>query len=236
LRGSALALALLWIPAHASAHIGHEIGRAERYLKLDVEGGHARLVVSLSLGAQEGAAALRSADADGDGEVSQSESDAYLAAWSRGLASELPVSVDGERLELEWGEPYMDPIGAIRAMPVSVEMVAHFELDGGRQRIAIEDRMVRREVYDRTDVAFVARDGARLIASGADDDVREPTPELAYPSSYRRGSHVTLTAIVESPERARDPTIAIAIAIAAGIALGIVIFLIVRRRKKLSKA
>jgi len=39
------------------------------------------------------------ADTDADGIVTESERDAYLAQWGRGLRDELPVTLDGERVE-----------------------------------------------------------------------------------------------------------------------------------------
>lgn len=193
-------LAVGLLPASARAHLGHEIARAERYLKLDVAGHTARVVVSLTLGAAEGGRVLRAADADGDGRVSEAERDAYLADWGNGLREELPVEVDGVRQELVFAEPYLDPIGRVRAVPVTIEMVARFDLGGGRQSVRIRDAMVRREVYDRTDVAFRARDGARIAASGFGDEA-DPTPDLAYGPERARGQPVVLRAIVESPER-----------------------------------
>ena len=93
----------------ARAHLGHEIARAERYLKLDVSGHSARIVVSLTLGQREGARVLAAADTDASGDVSEAERDAYLTQWGEGLRSELPVRVDGAPLSLVWSEPYMEP-------------------------------------------------------------------------------------------------------------------------------
>jgi hypothetical protein len=218
--------ALLTIPAHA--HLGHVIGRAERYLKLDLSGNSARVVASLTLGEREGARVLAAADTDVSGDVSETERDAYLAQWGEGLRTELPVQVDGAPLALTWGEPYMEPIGPVRPAAVSVELVARFELSGGRQTIRIEDRALRREVYDRTDVACRLRDGAMLIASGIGEAPSEPTPELAYAPDL---SAPVLTAIVETP--ARSPEVPwMAVAVAGGLALaGLVVALVVRKRK-----
>ena len=54
MRRALLGLALLLWASPASAHVGHVILRAERYLKLDVAGRDARVVVSLTLGEGEG--------------------------------------------------------------------------------------------------------------------------------------------------------------------------------------
>lgn len=185
----------------ARAHLGHEVVRAERYLKLDVSDHAGRLVVSLTLGAGEGARLLASADTDADGAVSEAERDAYLAAWGEGLRSELPVSVDGVVLELTWGEPFLDPIGAVRPTPVTVEMVARFELGGGEETVRIEDRMVRREAYDRTDVAFRVRGEAQLVRSGVGEAPSEPMEDVAYGREIAPDAPVVLTAVVETPPR-----------------------------------
>jgi hypothetical protein len=194
-------VAPLITPLAARAHLGHDVARAERYLKLDVAGNTARVVVSLTLGPAEGARLLQAADADGDGAVSDVERDGYLAAWGRALTGELPIEVDGERQTVSWGEPYFEPVGPVRALPVTVEMVARVELTGGRQTIRVTDGMVRREVYDRTDVAFRARDQARLVASGTDASPSEPIADLAYLPGTIGGEPVVLTAVVETPER-----------------------------------
>ena len=50
----------------AEAHLGHTITRAERYLKIDASESDTRIVVSLTLGAEEGQRLLESADANQD--------------------------------------------------------------------------------------------------------------------------------------------------------------------------
>ncbi len=183
----------------ASAHVGHVILRAERYLKLDVSARDVRVVVSLTLGDEEGRRVLTAADADGDGRVTSSEADAYLAQWAAGLRRELPIEVEGRELAAAWGEGYFEPIGAVRATPLTVEMVARFELAGGEQTVRLVDRMVRREVFERTDVAFDVRDGAQLLASGVEGELREPTPELVYGSDFRPGEPVPLVVELRTP-------------------------------------
>lgn len=187
-------------PAGASAHVGHVIARAERYLKLDVSGRSARVVVSLTLGPEEGRRVLEAADTNGDGEVGAAESDAYLAQWAEGLRTELPIFVDEAELHPSWGDGYFDPIGAVRDTALTVEMVAIVPLEGGEQTVSFEDRMVRREVFDRTDVAFRARDGASLIASGAEEAPTEPTEDLFYLGDFRAGEPIPLTARLSIPE------------------------------------
>ncbi|HHH29262.1 MAG TPA: hypothetical protein ENK57_13090, partial [Polyangiaceae bacterium] len=161
----ALTAACALLATDASAHVGHVISRAERYIKLDVDGYQARVVLSLTLGPDEGRRVLEAADEDGDGEVTRAEADAYLAQWTASLQEELPVRLDDVALTMVWGEPYFEPIGAVRPVPLTLEVVARFELEGGDETVTIVDRMVRREVFERTDVAFQIRGGAGLVQS-----------------------------------------------------------------------
>jgi hypothetical protein len=154
------------------AHVGHVIARAERYLKLDASETDTRLVVSLMLGADEGARVLRDADLDRDGAVSPAESDAYLARWGEGLGTELPVTIDGEPIAVAWTEGWLDPIGRVRRAPLTIEMVAHLPTRSGEHTIAFDDRMVRRETFDRTDVAFRVHSPVELVGCGA--STRDP--------------------------------------------------------------
>ncbi len=182
----------------ARAHLGHEVQTAERYLKLDVADDHARVVVSLMLGPVEAARVLRIADrdgGDGDGTLTESEADAYMAVWGDGLATDLPIEVDGAPVAVEWGEPYLDPTGPITPRPATVEMVARIPLEAGEHRITMRDRM-QRETYDRTDVAFRVRDSAELVASGAEEAPSDRVPTLAFAGG--RGPDV-FTAVVNVP-------------------------------------
>lgn len=166
---------------------------------MDASADEVRLVVSLTLGPSEGRRVLGAADADADGTVSAAEADRYMAQWGDGLRTDLPVTVDGEQVEVTWAEPYFDPIGEVRSVDLSVEMVARVPLDEGRHVIAMRDGM-RIEAFDRTDVAFQARDGATLVASGMSESPSSPTPRLAYGPDLPRpeGGHV-ITMIAEVP-------------------------------------
>ena len=153
-------------PPGATAHLGHDVVRAERYLKIEVgEDGLARFVVSLTLGPAAMRTILESADADGDGQVSQLEADAYMRRWGEGLATDLPVTIDGESVPLEWSEPYFTPIGPVRSVDGAVEMVARHELDGGEHLIVMGDGM-RLEVLERTDVRLTTVAPVELLAAG----------------------------------------------------------------------
>lgn len=226
----AVVLACAGLTASASAHVGHVVQRAERYLKLDVAGHDARVVVSLSLGPEEGRRVLESVDANGDGEVDERESEAHLGQWAEGLRVEVPVRVDGEPVEISWRDGYLAPIGRVRPVPLSVEMVGHFELEGGRQTVRIEDGMVRREVYDRTDVAFRVRDGAELVASGLESEADGLTPALMYPGDYGGAEPVPLVAVVQTPARERAAPRSMIVAAAGGLVL-LAAFLFSRRKR-----
>jgi hypothetical protein len=194
----ALTLTALTPPFVAEAHLGHEVQTAERYLKVDAADDHVRVVVSLMLGPVEAARVLRIADrdaGDGDGNLTEAEADAYMAIWGEGLLADLPIEVDGEPVAASWGEPYLDPLGPISPRPATVEMVARIPLDAGTHSITLRDRM-QRDTYDRTDVAFRARDSAELVASGPEESPSERVPTLAFAGS--RGPDV-FTAVVNAP-------------------------------------
>lgn len=183
----------------ASAHLGHIVLSAERYLKMDAASDEVRLVVSLTLGPTEGRRVLEAADGDGDGTVTRAEADAYMAKWGEGLETDLPVTVDGHPVQVAWGEPYLEPIGRVQPTRANVEMVAHVPLERGQHTVAMRDRM-RVEVFDRTDVAFRAHGGARLVASGWGERPSDPTPALAFgPDLPRPEGGGVLTAVYDIP-------------------------------------
>lgn len=219
------------VPAPARAHVGHVILRAERYLKLDATERDTRIVVSLMLGDEEGERVLEGADADGDREVTRAEADSYLAEWGAGLREELPVTIDGARVPLEWTDGWLDPIGRVRPVGLTIEMVAHLPVDGREHAILFEDRMVRRETFDRTDVAFRAHDGAELAACGTTSDpadcrepdlavVRGDTPPSVYAARVR---YANRSAIAVDPR-----TLVMAVLIVLGALFGVVL----RRRRR----
>jgi hypothetical protein len=175
----------------ARAHLGHVVSRAERYLKLDASEEDTRLVVSLMLGPEEGERVLTAADADGDRQVTPAEAERYLAEWAEALREELPVEIDGEPVPLSWSDGWLDPIGGVRRVPLTVEMVARLPTGGREHVVVFEDRMARRESFDRTDVVFRGRDGAELLACGPQAvpvDCTEPEIGLvrggAQPSTF----------------------------------------------------
>lgn len=189
----------------ASAHLGHVVVRAERYLKIEATPDEARIVVSMSMGKGEMARVLAAADAEGtrDGRVTSEEAQAYLDRWGEGLAEELPVELNGRRVKVRWGEGHMAPLGRVRAIPGVVEMVARVPLDGGRHTLVVRDRM-RPQVADRTDVAFRVRDGVDLVASGAAEEPDRTIADLAYgPEAAAEGRADALTAVLEVPGPSR---------------------------------
>ena len=197
--------ALLGSPLPAHAHLGHVVLSAERYLKLEVSPEGARVVVSLTLGANEARRVLAAADADADGTLTQPEADAYMAQWGEGLATDLPVEVDGELVDVVWAEPFLDPVGPIRSLPATVEMVARVPVSGGRHRVTFRDRM-RREAFDRTDVAFRARDGAEIEASGLGEAPTGIVRELAFGAQVGAAPpEEGFTVIVRLPEPEGPP-------------------------------
>lgn len=180
LRACAVAMFFLGVCSNAHAHLGHVVLRAERYIKIDAEPRGVRLVVSLTMGPAETQRILADADADGDGTVDDAETEAYMRAWGEGLAEDIDVWVDGERVEEIWGEAYLDPPGEVRAVPGAVEMVARVPLLGGEHEVRLQDGMAR-DAFDRTDIAFTAQPGATLIAAGSGAEVpTEPIPHVGF--------------------------------------------------------
>jgi hypothetical protein len=227
-----LLLAVSLAPAStAAAHLGHIVLNAERYLKLDATDADTRLVVSLTLGATEGRRVLEAADADHDGEVSQAEADAYLAEWGRGLRDELPIEVDGERVDVPFTEPFLDPIGRVADVPVTVEMVAHIPVSTREARIVVRDQMVRRDTYDRTEIAFRAHDGAEVVRAGG---LSEPTArELDLACGRTTGVPMpdVLTMDVVFSNRS-EPTSPWAYGVPAALAAAIVSLGVARARRR----
>ncbi|RLB54204.1 MAG: hypothetical protein DRJ42_09875 [Deltaproteobacteria bacterium] len=199
----ALVSAVVVGPTVARAHLGHAVQSAERYLKVDFEGGHVRVVVSLMLGPGEAARVLRVADredGDGDGTLTPTEADAYLARWGVGLGEDLVLELDGAAVRVDWGEAYLDPSGPISHRPATVEMIARVPLSAGEHHLVLRDGM-RRETFERTDVAFSGHDGAELVASGVGEERPSArVPAIAFAGA--RGPDVfSAVAVVEGSSR-----------------------------------
>lgn len=227
-----IAMLTLAQASSANAHLGHLVQQAERYLKVDVSGYRVRLVVSLTLGGRETARLMQQADEDGNGWVSPEERDAYMALWGAGLREELSVHVDGVKVDVEYAEPFMQPIGEIVAADGAVEMVGTFVLDGGDQTVVITDGMPR-DPFDRTDYSFRARDGATLLASG----VGSTATEVLEHASVHRGmsnpdSFMLRVRAPERPRTARERALA-ALPWAAGLGgLLVVVFVATKLRQR----
>ena len=215
----------------AEAHLGHTITRAERYLKIDASESDTRVVVSLTLGASEGLRLLEEADANHDGSVSQAEADAHLQTWGEGLRDELPIEVNGERVEVSWTDAFMDPIGDVRALPLTLEMVAHVPVATRDATVTVQDLMVRREIFERTDVGFQAHDGAELIASGSADEVLEDRRmALSFGPSAGQAMPTGIAASFHYPNRSEQDWKLPAVGALGVTALGLLGWLAVRRK------
>lgn len=211
LLAAASSLGVVSIASLASAHLGHVVTRAERYLKIDASDAETRVVVSLMLAAEEGERVLRAADGNGDGVVDAGERDAYLAQWGEGLRTELPLTLDGVSTPLAFAEGFLDPIGVVRPVPVVAEMTARIPTLHREHVIELGDAM-RRETFDRTDVAFRAHDGASLVASGRGPQrpladgatdialrIAEPERDVSYGALLRDPGPDSLVMIVRYP-------------------------------------
>jgi hypothetical protein len=217
----------------AAAHLGHVVVRAERYIKIEAAPGEARVVVSMSLGANQMYAVMAAADGDGnrDGKVSPEEAEAYLARWGQGLEEELPIELDGKPAKVRWGEGYLTPLGPLQVGAGVVEMVARIPLDGGRHTIVVRDRM-RPEVADRTDVAFRARDGAELVATGMGETDRV-IADMAYgPQLVAAGKADAITAVVDVPGLSQAGRWGLFVALGLLVAVALVSWVALRRRAR----
>lgn len=203
--------------------------RAERYVKIDAAPAETRIVVTLTLGASESPRVLGAADANRDGEVTAAESAEYLRQWGDGLRTDLPVTVDGEPAEVRWADSYLDPIGAVRPAPTTVEMVGHLVLEPGRHRLTLTDKM-RAEAVDRTDVAFRARDGVVLVASGLEPDVASRTPDLAIGAARPGDPPRRLTAVLDVPGTPRSWRWVLGAGAAVALVLAALAWLALRRK------
>lgn len=233
-RATSLSIALAlagssFVASDAQAHLGHIVVSAERYLKIDASEADTRVVVSLTLGEAEGRRVLEAADSDHDGEVTQTEADAYLAEWAQGLREELPVELDGERVDVAFAEPFLDPIGRVRSTPITIEMVAHVPVSSREASITVRDAMVRREIYDRTEVAFRAHDGAEVLVSGAGEVPASRELDLAFGRNLApMPDAITMRARYPSrPEPSSVPWAGVGVAALIGIGVGV----FVRRRR-----
>jgi len=233
LRVRALA-ALLFVLAlrqtvEVRAHLGHLVLRAERYVKIDAAPGEVRVVVSLMLGPSETRGALEPADTDEDGSVSRAEADAYLVGWAAELKNEIVISVDGApAADVVWRDGVLEPIGPIAAQPLTVEMIAHVAIAGGEHRVSVRDTMDLAR-FERTDVAFHARDGATLLRAGLGAEPRELERELSFGREFSPAGGRVFTSVVTTPEDETSPLWFVAIG-AALLVIGAIVVLVVKRR------
>lgn len=238
-----LLLALAGGASRVAAHSGHVVARSERYLKLDVGENGARLVVSLSLGAEEFLRISRRADSDHDGEVSRREADAFLGTFLDDVRRELPARLDGHFTRVDWGEPFMDPIGVIRAQPGTVEVVGRVRVPPGQHTLWVTDEM-RQETIERTDVAFQVRDRVRLVASGPTDLPTSIVRTLAFgkDAPTRRAHSLAITVDVPMPPEGELPrprpvgALGITLLIFAWSFIAVAISRLLRERAALAKA
>jgi hypothetical protein len=95
------------------------------------------------------------------------------------------LAVDGEPADATWTNGWLEPVGPVGRRAVTVELVAHVPLEGPEHTVVLTDGMVGRERFDRTDVAFRARQGGMLMACGTE---REPADCATQDLGFVRGS------------------------------------------------
>ncbi len=94
-------------------------------------------------------------------------------------------------------------------------MVARIPLDGGVHRIVLRDGM-RRETFDRTDVAFTSQPGGEVLSAGPGPNPTEALTHLAF-DAEAEGSPETF--VVELRAAGVSTTTKIALVIVALVAL-----------------
>lgn len=134
-------------------------------MKLVGEAAAVRLVYSMSYGPSAALAVRRRMDADRNGRITAAESRAEAARVGRRIAVDLRVEVDGDRVPIEWGIPFVGPAtGTLDPSPLTIELQATVPLDPGEHAVSLVD--VGLDDVDRTDYGFDASAPAVLVASG----------------------------------------------------------------------
>jgi hypothetical protein len=122
---------ILWAPA--LAHIGPSERANNRYVKLTLFGDRARLLYTYYVGDVPGRGARARMDANRDRALAEDEASAFGAEVGATVAAHLEVTVDGQRVPIEWrvtdvglGTPAVD------AGSLSVDLVTWLCFDSSR--------------------------------------------------------------------------------------------------------
>jgi hypothetical protein len=112
-------------PWDAEAHPNHGAALGERYVKLDVGPQRTRVVYGLTYPSTTSVEVRRESDADGDGVVSASEAEARLGQVVAALERGVSLTVDGRRVDLAWGAPFVLGLSGPGARgPITIEVAA----------------------------------------------------------------------------------------------------------------
>lgn len=222
----------------ARAHLGHLTLRAERYLKLDVQASAVRVVMSLQLEGEEALRARDHVDADDDGTMTQAEVAAALDAWRGQLRRELALSIDGRPARATWDEGVIVPLGPVRPVSTTLELVTRVPLPGAAERVRIELRdALTFAGLQSTELRLEPGDGVRFeladVAPGRNVSRRMTLAELA-PNARPR----TIVVVARRPRPAAPPggwshttstLVFLVIVVAAGV---VTTALVVRSRRR----
>lgn len=162
-------LVILSVPGIAFSHRGHRVEQAERYIKLDFQPDHVRIVCSWVFSPGQARPIVRAADLDHNGSLSDREVDTWMAEWTRATSRQIEVLIDREVQSIDFGEGYLSQSGRRFEAPLTAEVTGRIDHAGGRRRFAVvlnapsSDRV--HLSLERTDVKLVTHTEVALLAA-----------------------------------------------------------------------
>jgi hypothetical protein len=182
----------------------------------------------------------RRADTSGDGAISEEERRAEANAFLKAITVGTRILVDGEPVDVEWGEPFVGPAEVVRPGPLAFEAVATYSIPPGEHRLTIEEHAEFEGIYRTVLTAAPARGSEieiRGIGRGTEATDLErrlvfldlPTP--GDPPPRTATLRVVMPGVVES-EGAGTSRGLWPLAVAGGLIAIIAIIVTLARRRK----
>lgn len=164
----------------AHAHPNHGPSWGERYLKLEISPGHARVVYGLTFSARYGRQIREIADRDDDGVITRNETNQFGASFTKGLTADVLLDIDDEPRAVAWSPPFVATLqGKLRRGPVALETAAKVKLAPGLHRIVITESAEFEGIY-RTTVKIVETEGVKLLRAGRGSHPRGTEHRLVF--------------------------------------------------------